>query len=427
VDTPNRNLNIDSVDVDPNAGAEPDGINSDLPHANTGYIYLWDDAWGIPGAHLWAISAQISIIGGSPALGVGATTYYDPTKAGGAMIGTTWLRGSMTANISTREPCFSFGFDGTNTGTAISIDGGVITASKFQLTVAPRGCTVGNYMLAPGSVLAFDAGFGDANLHFDLEIGRDDNGLPTFFWDQKITNVKLGGLTYNTMQLTISASASATSVTFIGDFEMPMGKFYGEFDLSASDGQIHQYGDVSVTDWTMASGSFQVPTFQYTMDVLIPIGTNACGHFTADTHGQLKMGSKNYSFSGDIDSDCGVLKKLDFWFQYLHGGINYTLYLNYDSESHVLAGGLDWSFERSMSWKFLSHRYKRHPNFGISLDFWMDFDRPSTSYLTLAGHVSVSGGDGSVSCTFGGADVDDTCRLHVHVSIGGGKTYDANW
>ncbi len=50
---------------------------------------------------------------------------------------------------------------------------------------------------------------------------------------------------------------------------------------------------------------------------------------------------------------------------------------------------------------------------------------------TLDGTVSVSGGDGSLSCTIeagSGANwADDKCSLHVHISVGGGHTYNASW
>ena len=50
---------------------------------------------------------------------------------------------------------------------------------------------------------------------------------------------------------------------------------------------------------------------------------------------------------------------------------------------------------------------------------------------TLTGTISVSGGDGSLSCTLevgSGADwADDQCSVHVHLSVGGGHTYSASW
>jgi len=61
----------------------------------------------------------------------------------------------------------------------------------------------------------------------------------------------------------------------------------------------------------------------------------------------------------------------------------------------------------------------------------MNVDKPSTASATLTGTISVSGGDGSLSCTLevgSGSDwADDQCSLHVHISVGGGHTYNASW
>jgi hypothetical protein len=71
----------------------------------------------------------------------------------------------------------------------------------------------------------------------------------------------------------------------------------------------------------------------------------------------------------------------------------------------ILAGEVEFDFDRSTSWKSFFHKDNRHPMFSIVLSFSMDADKPSTASVTL----------------------DDQCSLHVHISVGGGHTYNASW
>ena len=136
VDSMNAGLEIDSVNVAQEPLGQPDGVTTPLPHPETGYVYLWDDAFGIPGAHLWSMTAQVAIINGRPALGLGATVYFDPTKATGVMTGTDWLKGDLVANISTAEPCFQFGFDAGDTPWSIGGGGTVFIADGLSTLTA---------------------------------------------------------------------------------------------------------------------------------------------------------------------------------------------------------------------------------------------------------------------------------------------------
>lgn len=427
VDTANKSLDIDTVNVGQDPLGDPDGITTPLPHPESGYAYLWNDAFGIPGAHLWALTAQISYTNGMPGLGVGATMYFDPTKASSIMQGTTWLKGDMSVNISAAEPCFAFSFNSSDPNTYVGIKGGVFKTTNFLISVAPRGCSIGDYTLSPGSNLVFDTSLGDAPIHFELAIGRDDNGLPTFYENLSVSNLKLAGITYNQLSLTVDVSVGGGSnVTMVGDFTLPMGNFYGTFDLSMSDTKLHQAGSVTLTDWKMVGGSFDVSLFKFSMSMDIPVGAGSCADFTAATEGNLTMGKKAYDFNGNMKLVCGQLKVLHFDFLYTKSSVQYHFYLDYNSDTHVLAGGLQFKFERSTSWKYLSHRYRRHPKFVVRIDFSMDFDKPAADSLSIYGYISVSGGSGSLDCSFGGSG-DDSCSLYVKINVFGGHTYKATW
>jgi len=430
--TMNSGLDVDSVTVSDESTPVPDGINTPLAHPETGYAYLWDDAFGIPGAHLWALSAQIQYMNGAPGLGVGATIYLDPTKATGLLTGTDWLKGDMALNVSRADPCFSFGFDGTGTNTKVQIDGGVFATSKFQMNFAPKGCTIGEtggepaYVVPAGATIALDTALGDTGIHLDIEIGRDDNNLPTFYFDTAVNNAKIGGFIFNTMQLTADISADHADIAYVGDFSTPMGNFYGDFDLSVNADKLHMAGDISVTDWQLVGGTFDVSALNYSMAMDIPFGSGVCGSYSSSISGQMSMGSKKYAFTGSIGMNCGNLSQLHLAFGYYHGGISYQFGIDYNSKTKMLAGGINFNFERSTSWKFLGHKYNRHPKMAIALAFSMNTSNPSSASLALGGTVSVSGGSGTIECAFGGSS-DDQCSISVRINSFGGHSYSDTW
>lgn len=432
VDTAGKSLDLDTVNVGQDPIGDPDGINTALPHPDYGYTYLWDDAFGIPGAHLWALTAQVGFaceqVGCSPSLGVGATMYFDPTKAPAVMQGTSWLKGDMSANISTLNPCFAFSFESPDPNTYVQIQGGVFKTTDFLISIAPRGCELGDYSIEPGTRFSFDTSLGSADIHFALEIGRDDDGLPTFYQELGVTNLKLGGITYNEVSLKIDISAQASSTTLVGDLTLPMGKFYGSFNLSVNANSLHQAGTVEVTDWQMAGDQFNVDDFEFSMVTDIPFAAGSCSTVDSSTAGNLSMGSKKYSFDGNLTMDCGVLKVLHFRFAYSKNSVSYDFYLDYNSNTHVLAGGLKFKFDRRISWKPLTYRYVRHPKFTVKIDFYMDFDKPKDDSLKIYGSVSVSSGNGNLDCTFA-ASGDDGCKLHVEITPSGSskKKWDAKW
>jgi hypothetical protein len=426
VDSVNAGLDIDSVNVAQEPIGEPDGVTTPLSHPQTGYVYLWDDAFGIPGAHLWSMTAQVELVNGSPGLGLGATVYFDPSKATGVMTGTDWIKGDLVLNISYSQPCFQFGFDATNSNAAVAIEGGVFTTKQFQLTYAPAGCTVGDYVIAPGAAFLFDAMLGDASLHFDLEVGVDDDGLPTFYTDMSVQNLELAGTTYNDMELIIDITSTRSDVSFNGDFTLPMGSMVGDFSLTMNSTLLHMAGSVSLSDWAMVGGTMDINSFNYSMSMDIPVTSGSCANFATATSGDMSMGSKKYVFSGNMTISCGELSVFHIEFSYYHNSISYEFDLDYNSTTHVLAGGLGFKFEKSTSWTYLSHRYRRHPKFAIRLDFSIDFDNPSSGELAFSGSISVSGGSGSVSCSFS-ASGDDSCSLYVKINVMGTHTYRGTW
>ena len=423
-------LDIDSVSIS-DGTPPPDGITTPLPHPQSGWVYLWDEAFGVPGLHLWAISAQVDFEDGEPGLGISATTYQDPAKMSNVMSGTDWIKGDMAVNISETDPCFLFDFssDGGNSG--VSLGQGVFTASDYSINFAPRGCQVGPYTLPKGASLSFDGELGDGTVNFDIAITEGDDG-PEFTEDIGITDITIGGFDFKEMELSILLTETDDSITFVGDMVTPMGNFNSSYDLDANEDGLVMDGSVSLTDWEWAGGGFDVEELDYDMSMTVPFGAGECGSFSSDTDGQMDMAKKtSLSFTGKIAMNCGKLEVLQMDYDYHHGSVTEVFELDYDASTGILAGEVEFDFERSTSWKFLTHRYNRHPKFEITLAYSMDVDKPSTASATLTGDVSVSGGDGSLSCTIEAGSgtnwADDQCSLHVHLSVGGGHTYNASW
>lgn len=427
VDTANKGLDVDTYVNGAYPFVEPDGINNELPNPNSGYVYLWDDAFGIPGAHLWAISAEVSFTSGSPGLGVAATMYLDPTKLSSIMTGTDWIKGSMALNISRSEPCLSFGFDARSKNSGVRIDGGVFTTKQFQVNFAPRGCEIGSYVVPQGTTIGFDTSLGDANFHLVLEATRDEDDKPRFYGEIGLTNLELAGTTYNSVLLSVLMESGNTKTSMVADLSLPMGEFYAAYELNQGTEGIAVSGDVSVTDWTMAGGTFDVSSFNYSVDMDVPFGAGSCATLETETDGVMSMGKKNYQFDGEMVIDCGELQILNFHYLYWKGGTSFDFYIDYDKAERELAGGLGFDFNRKFSWKFLGKKYQRHPKFMIDMDFWMPIDNPSKGTLTLKGLVSVASGEGSVDCTFSGSG-DDSCSLYAKVKgFWGTKEYRSSW
>ena len=423
-------VQVDSVSVS-DGTAPPNGIATPLPHPESGYIYLWDEAFGIPGMHLWAISAQVDVVSGVPGLGVSATTYQDPTKMPHVMTGTDWMKGDMAFNISESDPCLLFDFESDGGNSGVSLGTGVFTANDFSINFAPRGCQVGPYTLPKGASLSFDGELGDGTVNFDIAIAEGDDG-PEFTEDIGITDITIGGFDFKEMELSILLTETDDSITFVGDMVTPMGNFNGSYDLSADDTGLVMDGSVSLTDWGWSGGGFDVEEFDYSMEMTVPFGAGECGSFTSDTSGLMDMAKKSsLSFTGDLSMNCGKLEVLKLDYDYKHGSITEIFELDYDASTGILAGEVEFDFDRSTSWTFFWHKFNRHPKFSIKLSYSMNVDKPSTASATLDGTISVSGGDGSIECTLevgSGSDwADDQCSLHVHISVGGGHTYNASW
>lgn len=427
--TPGGVLDVDSIRLSnesdtPIAENSVYGVTTPLEHPDYGYEYLWDDAFGIPGMHLWAFTMQVEIVNGEPGLAVETTVYQDPTKLPNALYGSLWLKSDLYLEIDELQPCFKFDFVGASgdNGSGVKIAGGAIKAQDFSIAFAPRGCAVGDYKMPPGASLLFDAQIGDGTVHFALDIEKNSKGEPTMTGDVAVKNINIGGIDYHDLEMSVYISPTDDTASYVADMTLPMGEFSGDFNMSAAIGKnasSHVDGTVELTDWGWTSKSgkgmkINVFDFDFSMDV----GTNNCGTLTANAKSNAKMDfamATNIDFTGDLAMECGLLTKLDITFDYTHGSITEDFYLKYDSSALTLAGGVDFDFDRKLSWKAWGHRYHRTANVQVYMDFLMDVTKPQDSYADLGAKIHVANGSGSAECTITGQP-SDSCKLSISVN-----------
>ena len=341
--------------------------------------------------------------------------------------GTAWLFSSSVVNISDLNPCMKFGFTAPS-GTYVQIEGGVFQTSTFSIGIAPRGCTVGNAVLNPGSNFMFDTTFGGTAVSINMAIGRDSNGLPTFTAQNSISNLTLGGVTFTQVSLNINLSAASQSVSYTCNFVLPnSGTFNSDFAVTMnSNHAIQLEGDVALADWTVSNTSFDINSlaFHLSMDT-------STGYFYANTSGDLKMGSKaSLTFSGTIAVTNDVLQVFNISFNYTHGSTTTAIALNYDSSAHTLSGSYEWAYQKATSHRFCSgcYNYQRHADINIDWAFSVNTLDPAQFTLTLGGSMSGSDISGSVAGTISTMPgVDDSASASIHIEIHGMGSWNDSW
>jgi hypothetical protein len=271
---------------------------------------------------------------------------------------------------------------------------------------------------------------GDGNIGMTLMVGKDSKGYTIYSGEAGLSNVKIGGTQYDSLDLFVSHTDTEDALYFNADVIFPFGRFFGRIDMESSTaGYLLLDGQVHIKEWTLVGGGFDVD--QLDIDILdtVPIA-GGCGFINDAVEGDMSMAKKAHlTFSGEIQTKCGLLTVLNLEYQYSHAGVTKTFELAFDAKTGHIAGGVSFDFNRSFSWKFLSHRYHRHPKVFIELTFDMDVADPSkAAEAKLDGFVSVSGGSGDLSCSLSTSG-DDSCHITVDIngSIGGGYHFEDNW
>ncbi len=136
--------------------------------------YLWSDAFGLPGVNLQSFAIQVGIVLGTtpiplPSLGLAADLVITGSLASnlGIVSGTPI---SAVLNLSATNPCLDVQIGTPGGPLAISIGGGLITATYAHLLLAPDGCTVGTYVVQPGFQYDFVGSFFGVSIEQSMRV-----------------------------------------------------------------------------------------------------------------------------------------------------------------------------------------------------------------------------------------------------------------
>ncbi|MCX6421153.1 MAG: pentapeptide repeat-containing protein [Actinobacteria bacterium] len=414
-------------------GGSCDGINTPLTNPQTGYTYLDNSLFGIPGLHLWAVIMSVSYTDGSPAVGFSSTTYLDPSAAP-AFHGTTWMKAGTTANISYTNPCLSMGFTSSDPNTYLQVNGGVFQTSTFSFAIAPTGCSIGAVTLEPGISLNFTTSLGgNSNIQVAMFLGKDSSGQATFTSDDVVTNTTLAGITFVSMNLNIAITATSQTVKYSGLYALGVGQVYSSFNLSRN-GLGHLQMDGSVcsgddgtgtcpagTSFSLDGGDFAVDYFTFYLSL-----DTTTTSFSASTSGSMHMASKSYAFAGSISINNGALTAFSLSYTYVHGGSSWSFALAYSTTTHTITGGLNLSYSKNTSKTILSYKYERGINITLSFSFYLDTANPASGKLTLSGSGSGSDASVSVSCTLS-ASGDDSASASISIRKNSTVKWSDSW
>jgi hypothetical protein len=302
--------------------------------------YLWNDAFGLPGVNLQAFAIQVGIVLGTtpiplPSLGLAADIVITGSLASnlGIVSGTPI---SAVLNLSATNPCLDVQIGTPGGPLAISIGGGLITATYAHLLLAPDGCTVGTYVVQPGYQYDFVGSFFGVSIEQSMRvtINPTDPQQIDFYGVTKIGAFNIDGfLNFSGAEVTVAytptsffcgfsgqATILGTSVLMAGSVSYDQIELSSTLSLTASISSFNVYG-FPLRDLTLGVEYTQTPddvSFSLsaagTMSILgnlIPfdsstgsIGTSGFGTASfAPQTGASASGQVNFTFAnGTVDS-----------------------------------------------------------------------------------------------------------------------------
>jgi titin len=121
---------------------------------------IWPNMFGYKGFNLvtGSLSVGFDMISGFPILGLMGTVEF-PASVTKILGGTAPVTVTLAGNMSTQNPCAYISVEASDgVSNVVNIANGVITASKFQMGLAPDGCTIGAgeqaFVMAAGASLS---------------------------------------------------------------------------------------------------------------------------------------------------------------------------------------------------------------------------------------------------------------------------------
>lgn len=272
--------------------------------------YIWKNAYGIVGLHLYDLRTSIAVDMKTRKVSVGVqtTSYVDPSKFPGLLTGTDWIPSSGNRiNASQANPCVLFGFDATGTNAGLRVKGGMFTGKKFSLGAAPNGCTLGDVTLPKGFLgVSFAGELGDQE--FEIALAKDAEG---YQGGVRLTNLELGGVKYPSAMLKVVNRAGTSEVFLDGEMTTEVGDFTLTSELSKSGSAMRVALEVTGADLDMGSSEFDLKEFGFKTSYEIP--EKGCASFGGAVRGEAVVKKNTYTLEeASIAFSCDKLTKFVF-------------------------------------------------------------------------------------------------------------------
>ncbi|MDA2979405.1 MAG: hypothetical protein O3B42_06565 [Actinomycetota bacterium] len=424
-----------------------DGLTSATRLSNpAGAQYVWPDQFGIKGMNLWSMTVQIAYQDGLPALGYSSTTYLDPSGAQigkvitcqGACDSADWMVGTLGFDVSLTNPCFAYSFDSGSGTSGFSIDNGTITATSFAVGIAPAGCSIQSgttqQSLPTGFAgFKFTARFGSATLDVATQVSTSG-----FVFQASISDLRIAGMTYETVALSITINASGSNVDFTAVMTSGMGDMSVTSGFSASSSGVKQSLDATLTDWDWSSANVDIKTLHFATSATIPNTTSGCASFAASADGNVRIAGSTVTLEkgSSIAVDCNGVKTLSFDLTYVHTAstgskLSEHIVLKYPIMSKdgkpTFYGMTEFSYERHFSKKYKNRTFSKNVTISIGMSITVNPNKPSSSGFEFWGDFDADRVSGAVDCELPADSKDFDCSGELRLNPSWAGVYRSTW
>jgi hypothetical protein len=409
-----------------------------------GATYLWPDQFGINGMNLWSMTAQIAYQDGLPALGYTSTTYLDPNGSDtgsviaceGTCDSSDWLVGNFAINVSYTNPCFTYSF-GSGSGTSgLAIDGGTIEANAFKVGVAPTGCSIQSGSTQQSLPLGyagfqFTATFGSATLNVATQIFADG-----FVFEESLDNLTLAGITYETVELSITIDDSGSDMSFTADMDSGMGDMAVTSEFSTDASGTTQSIDATLTDWSWGSDNIDIETLHFSESTSIPTTADGCASFEADADGSVRVAGNTISLEdgSNLTITCDGVESLYFDLTYTHtsseGSTQEELILEYPqviNGANYFYGESNFTYKKHFSKKYKRRTFSKNVTISIDMSVTVNPTNPTESGFSFEGSFDADRVSGDVGCVLPADSDDFSCSGKLRLNPSWAGVYHKDW
>jgi hypothetical protein len=335
----------------PVAGDTTDGLTPATRLAHPSQAQYLSTQWmGIKGLNLWSLTGSIGWgSDGLPTLAYSTSAYVDPSGAttknviacSGTCDDSDWMISTALVNADLANPCFAYAFDGTSGTATLSLSGGVMKTSVFELGAAPLGCTVGGVTLPAGFAgLQFASTFGGTSVNVAMQVSSAGG----FQFSTHFDNLTIAGITYSNLSLQVSLTDTASLVAFDAVWTIPgVGASTVHADTTIDAQGFAANLSATVPNFqTGIVGTFAISNFAF--NGVIELG-GTCGSMTASGSGGVSIhGGTALSldhFAATLT--CTGVQSLYFDALFTHKGGAFTMTFSFDKVAQALNAAMGWN------------------------------------------------------------------------------------